>query len=129
MEDATANGLVPALPWMLKVIDEEVALIPRTVPLSKSVEVASVEDPEATCVIFPPTNVNADIGEEVPIPSEPTDATPPTLAVPVAVKLATERLPEKSPFPCTDSVCEGEVVPRPKRPAEVNTEERVPDVL
>jgi hypothetical protein len=42
VEDATLNGLRVEVPWILKVIVEEVALIPSTVPLSKSDEVASV---------------------------------------------------------------------------------------
>ena len=41
-EDATANGLAEPLPWTLKVTVDDVALIPATVPLSRSVDVPSV---------------------------------------------------------------------------------------
>ena len=42
VEDATLNGLTPALPCTLKVTVEDVALTPRTDPLSISVEVPKV---------------------------------------------------------------------------------------
>jgi hypothetical protein len=42
VEDATLNGSVPALPCTLNVYEEDVALIPNTVPLSIRVEVPSV---------------------------------------------------------------------------------------
>ena len=41
---------------------------------------------------------------------------PPIEAVPVAMRLASVRFPEKRPLPCTESTCVGEVVPRPKLP-------------
>src|SRR3989338_5281744 len=50
----------------------------------------------------------------------------PMPTVPVAVMLAAEIFPEKSPFPCTESLNseDGAVVPMPKYPAGVMTEER-----
>ena len=42
VDDATLNGLTPAAPCTLKVTVDEVALIPATVPLSRSVEVPRV---------------------------------------------------------------------------------------
>jgi len=42
VEDAIANGLTPDAPCTLKVTVDEVALIPATVPLSRSVEVPRV---------------------------------------------------------------------------------------
>jgi hypothetical protein len=42
VDDATENGLTPALPCTLKEIVEEVALIPATTPLSIRDEVPSV---------------------------------------------------------------------------------------
>ena len=42
-EDATLNGLTPAPPCTLKVKDEEVALTPETVPLSRKRPVESDE--------------------------------------------------------------------------------------
>ena len=50
-------------------------------------------------------------------------------AVPVAVSVATLRLPEMRPFPWTDKVEPGVVVPRPRRPPEVKTDESKPLVL
>ncbi len=38
---------------------------------------------------------------------------PATVRVPVAVTLATERLPETRAFPCTERAWDGEVVPTP----------------
>jgi len=43
---------------------------------------------------------------------------PESVTVPVAVMFAAERLPEKSPLPCTESAWDGEVVPTPKKPEE-----------
>jgi hypothetical protein len=51
------------------------------------------------------------------------------LRVPVAVMLVAVRLPPKKPEPLTESVVNGEVVPRPKLPAEVKTEVRRPEGL
>jgi hypothetical protein len=42
VEDAIRKGSVPAVPCRLKVTDEEVALIPNTVPLSSRVDVPRV---------------------------------------------------------------------------------------
>ena len=42
-EEETLNGVILLLAWMLKLIAEEVALIPNTEPLSIKVEVARVE--------------------------------------------------------------------------------------
>jgi hypothetical protein len=42
VEEATLNGLVPAVPCTLKVYVDEVALTPDTVPLSRSSPVESV---------------------------------------------------------------------------------------
>ena len=54
---------------------------------------------------------------------------PPMASVPVAVKLASETLPEKRPLPCTESAWLGDVVPMPKNPRPVSraTSVRVPD--
>jgi hypothetical protein len=41
VEDAITNGLVPAVPWRLKVTVDEVALTPETVPLSRNRPVVS----------------------------------------------------------------------------------------
>jgi hypothetical protein len=49
--------------------------------------------------------------------------------VPVAVRLASVRSPEKSPLPWTESAREGEVVPMPRNPPEVKTVESAPEVL
>lgn len=43
-EDATLNGLIAALPCTLNEYEDEVALIPATVPLSSSDDVPSVVD-------------------------------------------------------------------------------------
>lgn len=40
-------------------------------------------------------------------------------AVPVAVRLAKERLPENRPSPCTESCAHGVVLPMPMRPVEL----------
>ena len=45
-------------------------------------------------------------------------ARPVTESVPVAVRLAALKLPEKRPLPWTESACEGEVVPMPMFPEE-----------
>jgi hypothetical protein len=42
VEEAILSGSVPALPFRLKVTVDDVALIPRTVPLSRSEDVPSV---------------------------------------------------------------------------------------
>ena len=42
-----------------------------------------------------------------------------TVSVPVAVRLAAETLPLKSPLPWTERSCEGEVEPRPRLPDEL----------
>ena len=54
-----------------------------------------------------------------------------TLKVPVAMRFATETLPEKRPLPWTPSekFDDGEVVPSPRIPEELITEGRAPDVL
>ena len=51
------------------------------------------------------------------------------VAVPVAFTFANERSPEKSALPWTERERNGDVVPRPKLPAAVRTEERAPEVL
>ena len=98
--------------------------------LAVVVVVANVGLPLATWVMLPPTIANFDIGDVVPTPKLPaTVALPPIIAVPVAVRLAAERLPEKSPLPLTERICDGEVVPIPKRPAELITDVRTLEVL
>jgi len=65
----------------------------------------------------------ATVGVEVPI-TDPAALverrillpTPESVSVPVAVIAAAVRLPEKRPLPCTESDCDGEVVPMPTRP-------------
>ena len=47
-------------------------------------------------------------------------------SVPVAKRLARFMSPENKPFPCTDNLCEGELVPNPNRPVEVKTFESTP---
>ncbi len=64
----------------------------------------------------PPVKVERPVNVEAPV----------TESVPVAVRLAPKTLPEKSPLPCTESVCEGEVVPRPRKPVAVKVEVAVP---
>ena len=48
--------------------------------------------------------------------AEAAESAPPIAAVPVAVRFAREILPLKSPLPCTESACVGEVVPMPTEP-------------
>ena len=60
--------------------------------------------------------------EDWPVPPEETgsalvSARDAAEMVPVAVRFATERFPEKSPLPWTERACEGEVVPMPTLPA------------
>ncbi len=64
VDDATLNGLVPALPCMLKEYDDDVALIPATVPLSRSDEVPSVVAVNQR-VAYP---MSPPVREEPPIP-------------------------------------------------------------
>jgi hypothetical protein len=54
VEEAIRRGSVPAVPCILKVTEDDVALMPNTVPLSSKVEVPSVVA-ESQRVAYPST--------------------------------------------------------------------------
>jgi len=87
----------PAVSW-IPFANVEVA-----VPVFK-IDPAVIKSPaedERPTVESPPLHV------DVPVPR--------LVIVPVAVRFATWKSPLKRPFPCTESLCEGEVVPKPKK--------------
>ncbi len=51
------------------------------------------------------------------------------LKVPVAVMFAALTFPENKPLPCTESACDGDVVPRPRLPAALKMFTKAPDAL
>ena len=57
---------------------------------------------------------------DVTVPAMPNG--PVTVSVPVAVRFAVVRSPEKSPLPWTERLVEGVVVPMPSQPLEVKVE-------
>jgi hypothetical protein len=67
VEDATLNGLTPAVPCTLKVTVPDVALTPDTVPLSRKRPVvrAEAEDHRARNPLVPPERLAAMLRDEV----------------------------------------------------------------
>jgi len=91
--------------------------VPVKGPLKARVVVATLE---SALVPFPYRS-SEEVKVVLPVPPEETGRAVVKLAelaemVPVAVRLASERSPETRALPCTESVCEGEVVPRPIKP-------------
>jgi len=97
VEEEMLNGLVVPLPTMASVAEGATVLMPTFPPaVAKYVEpvdVKAVAEAFAS-VVFPETT-----------------------RVPVAVKLAPVRLPEKNPLPATSSLFDGDVVAMPTLPA------------
>jgi len=94
---------------------------PQTESLEYGVEVPMpmepfvVKVPFEVVVALPPTQRLFET-ERLVVEALVNVETPETESVPVAVRLAAERLPEKRPLPCTESACEGVVEPIPTLP-------------
>src|SRR3989344_9118102 len=100
----------PVPPRRTASVEDEVRAVPplfATTILSPVNEVAFV--PPLAMLNVPPERTPLDT---LTAPSE----RPVRLMVPVAVRPATERLPESRPLPCTERSREGEVVPIPTNP-------------
>ena len=87
----------------------------RTLPIAKEVEVA--------------LDVVALLAVKFCKVVEPVASRLSACKVPVAVMFAAVRLPVRYELPLTESVANGDVVPSPKLPPAVNTDDKFPAVL
>ena len=104
--------------------------------MEKSDPIVLVANVTAPLVVaYPvPMTVTPPVPTQTPFTAkQPAERFIPFAAVVVAVPNVSAPLtvnePEIRPLPCTERVCEGDVVPRPSRPDDVKTEPTVPEVL